>query len=460
MKAEFKEYYAPNGVDYEALIKKGLIVFDANVLLDLYRLPRSTSDALLRTIGKIKHRVWIPYNVGLEYQRNRIETITQSRKRLDDLHTKGKRYLAEIEREVVGLEFDKRGMREEAEELVRAVRAAGGQLEALSTQAKQDQVGAGLSDPLRDKLDDLFLGRIGTKPLDQSWLDSLYLEGEQRFAAKVPPGFSDAKKTAVSNEGGLVYKLQYGDLLLWRQLLIHVKSVGATHVVLVTNDSKPDWWTEVDGKTVGPHPHLIEEMLREGGADSFWIYNLGQFIEQARAHIDVAIPEKVVTDVKNAENSPLDEWKALSSRVQESFWREEDRNTLMAVSAPYLKAGWALETISTDPLAAIAVDHEGRKVYLSIERVRGQTGRGALWGKLNEALESGSDSGVDFVDVVLVARTTDSVRMLRDRLVDDRDLQEDVRMLGIRSVKLGLLHPDGEFRVYWSHLANFDHPPP
>lgn len=462
MKSEFKEYYAPDAADYGALVKTGLIVLDANVLLDLYRLPRTTAEALLSTLEKIKGRVWIPYNVGLEYQRNRLDAIVQSKKRLDDLLAKGKKHLAEIEREVLGLEFDKRGMESEANHLVDAVRVASTQLEALASRAKQDQISAGLKDPLRDKLDELLAGRVGDRPQDQEWLESLYLEGEKRYAARLPPGYGDAKKAGLTHEGGLTYKLQYGDLVLWRQLLMHVRASSASQVVLVTNDSKPDWWTEVEGRTVGPHPQLIEEMRRVGGATSFWIYNLAQFIEQARIHVDSRIPEKVVSDVKDAEASLIDDWHdAFADDLNGDFWTGDGRAILLSVVQPYMTAGWRLEAVFSDPLAVVAVDAVGRKTYVSADRVTPKISRASLLTLLEGAVEIGGGYGVDFMDVVLVASSVDNARRLRSRLLDDLGLfTERVRALGIRSLRLGLVDGSGDFHQFWSHLANLDHPPP
>ncbi|WP_066163847.1 PIN-like domain-containing protein [Aliarcobacter cryaerophilus] len=51
-----------------------LFVFDTNVLLNLYRYGEHTRQDFFKVLNNIEN-IWIPYHVGLEYQRNRINVI-------------------------------------------------------------------------------------------------------------------------------------------------------------------------------------------------------------------------------------------------------------------------------------------------------------------------------------------------------------------------------------------------
>ena len=56
--------------------ERGVIVLDTNILLNLYRYSEATRDDILSAMEKLKDRLWMPYQVGLEYFNNRINTFT------------------------------------------------------------------------------------------------------------------------------------------------------------------------------------------------------------------------------------------------------------------------------------------------------------------------------------------------------------------------------------------------
>lgn len=77
--------------------------------------------------------------------------------------------------------------------------------------------------------------------------------GKSRFSHDVPPGFEDRAKKGSDSKGANTY----GDLLFWEQVLAHAETVGAKHVVIVSNDRKPDWYYNI-GK-----PDLDEALRRK-----------------------------------------------------------------------------------------------------------------------------------------------------------------------------------------------------
>lgn len=78
---------------------------------------------------------------------------------------------------------------------------------------------------------------------------------QQRMAAKMPPGFADATKSAGSA----------GDFLLWCDFLLGALTLEpeqGSKFFLVTDDKKKDW------RTGGhPHPALVEEFFRITGCN-------------------------------------------------------------------------------------------------------------------------------------------------------------------------------------------------
>lgn len=75
MKEQFKGFYSLSDDDYGELWRNATFILDTNVLLNLYRYREDTTKQLIDVIEKLKGRVWIPYHVALEYQRNRLKVI-------------------------------------------------------------------------------------------------------------------------------------------------------------------------------------------------------------------------------------------------------------------------------------------------------------------------------------------------------------------------------------------------
>ena len=112
-------------------------------------------------------------------------------------------------------------------------------------------------------------------------LENITQTGTGRFIGSIPPGYKDQwKKGRGQQSEGLedeapVGSNQYGDLIFWKEVLVHAKNVQAKALVVVTNDRKNDWHLggsdvidigsellslKQDWKPVPrPHPMLVTE---------------------------------------------------------------------------------------------------------------------------------------------------------------------------------------------------------
>ena len=88
--------------------KRGLFVFDTNVLLNLYRYQSVTRDELLKTIGQLSPRIWIPYHVALEFQRNRLKVIAEQDRRFSEVRKIVEGTRAHLSGELNKLQLQKR----------------------------------------------------------------------------------------------------------------------------------------------------------------------------------------------------------------------------------------------------------------------------------------------------------------------------------------------------------------
>ena len=73
MRNSFKEYYGLSSSELDKLWKDGLIVFDTNVLLSLYRRSEDVRNDFISMMKGLKDRIWLPHQVGYEYHEHRLE---------------------------------------------------------------------------------------------------------------------------------------------------------------------------------------------------------------------------------------------------------------------------------------------------------------------------------------------------------------------------------------------------
>jgi len=308
MKSDFIGYYAPTEAEYQTLWKEGLVVLDTNVLLDLYRLPASARDELLSVLDVLSDRIWIPYQVALEFQRRRLTVIASERKATEDALSETNDLFSEFEKRISSLQMDKRGLGIESAPLIHDLKNANEKLTQAINEVHKSQLDIAISDPVRDRLDALLVDKIGNPPADQSELDEICKDGEERFNNKIPPGFEDASKDKNTNEAtfyhdGICYQRKFGDLIFWRQLLNYAKSKGTRSVLLITSERKEDWWWREKGKTIGPRPELAREIFKISKTNLFWMYSSSQFLENARNFTKAKISDQSVTQLEEVARS-------------------------------------------------------------------------------------------------------------------------------------------------------------
>src|SRR5215467_13881447 len=72
---EFDGWLRDSPLDLKEFLEHGLVVLDANVLLDLYEVGAQARNEILGTLRSIKNRLWIPNQVALEYSRRRRQVV-------------------------------------------------------------------------------------------------------------------------------------------------------------------------------------------------------------------------------------------------------------------------------------------------------------------------------------------------------------------------------------------------
>lgn len=267
MRTTFVGWYAKSPEQLKALWDAALIVPDTNILLHLLRHSAEVRGQLMDVFERKKASLWIPYQVGAEFQRRRLDVQHHSREAYDrlgsDLATfvnQAKNSLnqyrahpvIDIERELSALDVFQADFQQ--------------RMTAVKTRHPTEEFAMSFT-----KVTELFAGKVGAKPTAER-VAAIHKEGTDRYAKKIPPGFEDAKKAA---EGGD----KFGDLVIWMEMIEKAKT-DKRPIIFVTDDGKSDWWHIHRGKKMGPHPALVEEFWAVTEQE-FHIYELLQFLRYA-----------------------------------------------------------------------------------------------------------------------------------------------------------------------------------
>ena len=308
MKDLFPGYYVPSDEEFSELWQQCIFIFDTNVLLDFYEHHKQTREDFFKVLDVIKDRLWVPHQVILEYHENRIKRIKQAESNFDEakkiLDSEASKILEEKTTQALSHNFKSQYFSPEAvEEMRENVKTVFDTFWNKLASYREDLIQVDGSDYIRDKITDLFQGKIGESPVNQAELDEIYLEGQQRYKISRPPGFKDEdKKDNHYIYKGLVFKRAYGDLILWQQILNEVKSRPLSHIIFITGDNKEDWWRKESGKIIGGRPELVEEIL-DAGASLFYMYKPERFLKYAQKYLQLEVKEESIQQVEEISSS-------------------------------------------------------------------------------------------------------------------------------------------------------------
>src|SRR5690242_770517 len=70
-----EHFLVPDDQVVEAAVTRGLVVLDANVLLEGYRYHPETREDLFDVLERLGDRLWIPHQVAAEFLANRLNVM-------------------------------------------------------------------------------------------------------------------------------------------------------------------------------------------------------------------------------------------------------------------------------------------------------------------------------------------------------------------------------------------------
>ena len=296
MRKTFAEYYELSEERIKEIWDDSLIVFDTNVLLNLYRYDVNVQEDFINVMKFYKERLWIPYQVGLEFHRNRTEKIRNNKNAYKSLKESLEKDLLKAVDSLCSNGnytrhpyIDVEGIKEKVKKCVASISKSLDKLESKHPDYMQ-------SDTILNTITDLFDGRVGSD-FQSTDLETLYKDGEKRYANQIPPGYCDEKKKKNEQKRRL-----YGDLIVWKQTIHHSKT-EKRNVIFVTDDYKEDWWDKVEGKH-SPRKELIKEFVENTGQDIL-IYNSARFLEYAKQNKELKVSQKTIKEVEKVRNADI-----------------------------------------------------------------------------------------------------------------------------------------------------------
>lgn len=292
MRNSFKEYYGLNSSELKKLWNEGLIVFDTNVLLSLYRRSQDVRNDFISMIKSLSDRIWIPYQVGYEFHEHRLEEAMRPIEAVRAIKEKLQKFEKCFEQEYGNNPYL------DNKKIKTAFKAFSSRLDKMIQESLTSCPEFLKEDEVLNVLTESFDGKTGPD-YQEKRLAEIYRIGSERYLNKIPPGYKDAKK----HEGD---RHRFGDLIIWLQIIDQAKA-NAKDIIFVTDDKKEDWWEMYKDNRIGPRHELIREFREKTINQLIWFYTPDRFLQYAKSKVGVSVKSSTIEEVKN----PSIDWTSI-----------------------------------------------------------------------------------------------------------------------------------------------------
>lgn len=310
----------------EEFFRRGVVVLDTNVLLNLYEYTPTARNELLQALERVQPRLWLPYQVGLEFVQGRHRVVTNRTEELKKAPTFVNQKLQQAEKSVLeaakhvqhllvryAQDADAKAQLE-AEITAEAVKellspwntALLAHIKSLAAEHDLGPKSVERDDPVLPRIASLYEDRVAARPAAETVRRRVEEAQTYRFPNGIPPGFSDSGKTTALQSAG--------DYLLWEEIIDHMAQPhNPGLVLLVSADTKGDWYQPGEGgRSARPWPSLAEELHERTGADlrietpQYFFQGIHEFLDANIAATTYQELERA-TEVNMSEEMLLDE---------------------------------------------------------------------------------------------------------------------------------------------------------
>lgn len=326
---QYSAWLTPSGglpdAERKSFYTDGMVVLDTNVLLSLYEYTTPARDQIVAALEQIKDRLWLPYQVGLEFVRGRHRVIENRTSRLRKATAEVDARLDEIKKSLSAASRDIENLlKKYAYDEESAVDLNKETADSLKEQiplwrkmllvhvdnmkSQQDIVLnklQGDDDPVLRRVAELYGSRIGSPPLPDVTRSRVSEAVEYRFPNRIPPGFADAGKDSGLHSAG--------DFLLWEEVIEKAKELPAPRrVLLISGDVKEDWYEPAEkGRGERPWPSLHDELMQRSDG-RLCLEKPGEFFLGVKKFLDAELAEQTFEEIDRAADLMTTDGRLLS----------------------------------------------------------------------------------------------------------------------------------------------------
>ncbi len=280
MKAQFKKYHIKTETELQDLLKSHdtLFVFDTCVLLDFFRCTEHTREELKNILEGCAERLYMPYQIGKEFYKNRHNIIPDIDEQIKQLKNKLKGTSNEIKSRFAKGTYFLASLSDKVEHSIERI------INNMSVKQK-DFHKTIKEEELCEFFESIFDGRVGKKqPITQSEINNY----NTRVANGTPPGEKDSENKSKP----------YGDYIIWLDILNKAETEHK-NIVFITSETKSDWFYKSKaGDIIAPRAELLEEFFDKTKQD-IHIYNIAKFVEDwHKLNLQDRSPTKVIAELK------------------------------------------------------------------------------------------------------------------------------------------------------------------
>lgn len=268
MKDMFKGYSNYTNDEYKRIWHEAIIVVDTNILLNFYKYSKETTEGILKILEKLKHRLWIPYQVGKEFFDNKNNVMIKSYNKYDEMADSIKQHFCAIKDEV---NKNKNSELKCKSNISKIIDTSIKQIEELLIKEKDEKKPKFEEDKIEENIFNLFNNCIGEK-YDEEEYSKIKIEGQRRFENKIPPGYKDNDKD------------ENGDYYIFYSL-IKKSNKEKKDIIFITDDTKEDWFYKLNGEIHGGRPELLNEFYKNTN-NLLMLYTSDGFLKSYYKNID------------------------------------------------------------------------------------------------------------------------------------------------------------------------------
>lgn len=253
---------------------KTLIVIDTNYLLSILRLSPDLAVKYINALINNKKNIYIPYIVALEFNFNKSSVKYENKKNIEtinEIKDNIEKVLSESQ-----IELSKILLTDQLDRIKKHNDTYLKKLDSELHSIKETDRNKTDNDTYNSLIDAIST-KIGEKPT-QSSINNIEAEGKTRYENKIAPGYDDVKNKVGSRSfDGIEYQRKYGDLLIWKDIILKAKELKKKRVIFVTDDGtsgkKDDLFYQIHGNKIGPTIEMMDELYKDSNADLYILRN-------------------------------------------------------------------------------------------------------------------------------------------------------------------------------------------